>query len=514
MPLGFRILNNQYFDSVFLMRVNKRLSEEPGVQDSAVLMGSEGNKKLLVELDLSAPGVQQANANDLIVVLRADSEERCAEVLARLPDYLKGGGGEDVERRFRTLEAGIQEKPAANLAVISVPGEFAAREARKALEKGLHVFLFSDNVSIKDEKALKDYASTQGLLVMGPDCGTSLIGGVGIGFANAVRKGLIGALGPSGTGLQEFTCQVHNAGFGISHAIGTGSHDLSDQVGGITTLTGLDALDRDPGTEAIAIISKPPGTRTLETVMDRIKTCHKPVIACFLGLQTELPNTNKAFIPCDTIDAAVKASIHAIGGDLTTTSSVEGFDNKDMLSQEGAGISTVNKSLRGLFAGGTFCYQTQDIFRRNGISLKSNAPLQKDQMLEHPDHCSGHCVIDMGDDYFTQGRPHPMIDGTERAKRILQEARDPELRVLLLDFILGYNASRDPVGELAGAIHDAQDWVQQRGRRLSVIASICGTEDDPQELKLQERMLTELGVVVFRSNARAAQFCLDLIRQV
>jgi FdrA protein len=512
MPLGSRILKNQYFDSVFLMRVNKRLSDEPGVQNSAVLMGSEGNKKLLADLGLYTAVVEDARANDLIVVLLADNEELCEQILARLPEFLEGGGGKEVERKYRTLEEGIRIMPNANLAVISIPGEFAAREGRKALEKGLHVFLFSDNVTIDDEKALKEYASSQGLMVMGPDCGTSLIGGVGIGFANAVRKGSIGAVGPAGTGLQEFTCQVHNAGFGISHAIGTGSHDLTDEIGGITTMVGLEALDRDPDTQVIAIISKPPGKRTLGVVRERIKSCHKPVVACFLGTQPLLSEPLDSFEQYRTIDATVVASIMKSGGRLSPEPNNVG-DEKRLFERETAGFSSQQKYLRGLFAGGTFCYQTQDLFKRKDMVLFSNAPLDREQRIEHPNQSVGNCVIDMGDDYFTQGKPHPMIDGTERAKRILQEAHDPEMKVLLLDFILGFNSSMDPVGELAEAIRDARQIVQHRGGRLSVVASICGTEDDIQEIKLQKKILEELEVVVFSTNARAAEFCLDLIRQ-
>jgi FdrA protein len=511
MPLGFRILKNQYFDSVFLMGVNKHLSDEKGVQQTAVLMGSDGNKKLLKDLKLYDPGMESTLANDLIVSIQADTEAIASDILSRLPEFLKGGAESKGGTRLSTLENGLTIKPDANLAVISIPGEFAAREAKKALDHGMNVFLFSDNVNLEDELMLKSFAHEQGLLVMGPDCGTSLIGGKGIGFANVVRKGSIGAIGPSGTGLQEFTSQVHNAGYGISHAIGTGSHDLSDTIGGLTTFSALDALESDSSTKVIAIISKPPGVKTIAKLMERIKNCPKPIIGCFLGVQSIPPTGCSRFSHAITIDEAVRLSIVHIGGKEPLDTVKDRFFTQKV-DGEKKGFSPGQRYLRGIFAGGTFCYQTQQILRANGIGVYSNAPLEKKMLIDHPTHSLEHCVVDMGDDYFTQGKPHPMIDGTERRKRILEEARDPELKVLLLDFILGYNASMDPAGELADAIAEAKKIVASHNGYLSIVASICGTENDPQDLKLQEKILEELGVIVFRSNAKASQFCVELIK--
>jgi FdrA protein len=510
MTFGFRILKNQYFDSVFLMRVNRRLSDEAGITDSAVLTGSESNRKLLAELKLYDAQMDGASANDLIVALQAESDAALESALAKLPEFLKGGEGTPSEVRYRTLEEGLEEKPAANLAVISIPGEFAAREARKALEHGLNVFLFSDNVNIDDELSLKTFASERHLLVMGPDCGTSILGGTGIGFANAVRKGTIGAIGPSGTGLQEFTSLVHQAGYGISHAIGTGSHDLSDAIGGITSLSGLDLLESDASTSTIAFISKPPGSRTLEKLVKRLRACSKPVITCFLGVPPGGQDVLGQYESCETIDGAVNIAIRLTGGQTPETGQEIPVATTGSTSGS-LSYSAPQKYLRGLFAGGTFCYQTQHIFRSRGYELFSNAPLDKKMLVAHPTRSQENCVIDMGDDYFTQGKPHPMIDGTERRKRILEEARDPELKVLLLDFVLGYNASKDPAGELADAIREAREMVETRKGYLPVVTSICGTDLDPQDLKLQTQILQEAGAVVFQSNARAAQYSLELL---
>ena len=257
---GYLIRKNQYYDSVFLMRVARGLSEEPGVRECAVLMATDANKELLAEIGIHAPELQAAAPNDLVIAIQADDAALVERLLGEMDARLTSSYEVGKASTYRSVEAAGAAYPQANLVVISVPGAYAAREARKALEQGKHVFLFSDNVPLEEEVELKQLARARGLLVMGPDCGTSLIGGVGIGFANRVRRGPVGVVGASGTGIQEFTSLVHQAGSGISHAIGTGSHDLADAVGGITTLMGLDVLEADPATEIITLISKPAGS--------------------------------------------------------------------------------------------------------------------------------------------------------------------------------------------------------------------------------------------------------------
>jgi FdrA protein len=513
MASGFVIRRNHYYDSVFLMGVNKRLSEARGVQQTAVLMGSETNKRLLSDIGIRDAQIDASQPNDLIVAVIAETPDDVWAALERLDEWLQAGLEAVPASGLRTLEDGLGQRPDANLAVISVPGEYATREARKALEAGLSVFLFSSNVSVDDELSLKQFASQRGLLVMGPDCGTSLIGGVGIGFANAVRRGSIGAVGASGTGLQEFTCQVHNTGFGISHAIGTGSYDLSERIGGLTTFAALDALEADPETEVVALVSKPPAARTLKEIARRLKTFKKPIIGCFLGAQYEQDGTSAVYQVARTVDEAVQLALKKSARAASQPAqNAFATDEVNWLPRETRGWAPGQQYLRGLFAGGTFCYQTQHILRDAKVAVHSNTPLDQRHKLPDPDKSQKHTVVDMGDDYYTLGRPHPMIDGTLRRKRILSEAQDPEVAVLLLDFILGFNASRDPVGDVLDAIIDARQTVRKRGGHLTVVASICGTEGDAQDLDLQARMLREAGVLVFQSNARAAAFCRELLK--
>jgi FdrA protein len=514
MTSGFVIRTNQYYDSVFLMSVNRRISEVEGVQQTAVLMGSPANKKLLMDINIHGEEIKAAQPNDLIVAVIAESPEIVHDVLGRLDEWFEGISEDTPSENAKTLDEGLLRKPNANLAVISIPGEYASREAKKALEAGLNVFLFSANVSIEEELELKKFAAKQGLLMMGPDCGTSLIGGVGIGLANSVRQGPIGVIAGAGTGLQEFTSQVHNAGSGISHAIGTGSHDLSEKIGGLTTLAAMDALEADEKTHVIAIISKPPSARTLSALLERIQKCKKPVVGCFLGVDPALLAGKSNLQSSRIIDDAVQLSVASVTG--KPVRSAGGLSPEDMttIQKEKKDWSPEQKYLRGILAGGTFCYQSQQILRDAGYTVHSNNPLDRKNHLADPDQSIEHTIVDMGDDFYTLGKPHPMIDGTLRRRRILAESRDPEVAVLFLDFILGYNASMDPVGELVDAIQEAKRIFRERGGSLAVVTSVCGTEGDPQDVALQIKMLQEAGALVFRSNAQASSVCCEFLRQV
>jgi succinyl-CoA synthetase alpha subunit len=492
------------------MGVSKRLSGAAGVQQNAVLMGSPANKALLADIGIQDPELDGAGPSDLVVAVIAATPVEVDEALGRLDEFLLGGVQSAETSNPHSLEEGLARQPRANLAVISIPGEYAAREARKALESGLNVFLFSDNVSIQDELELKQFARAHSLLVMGPDCGTSLVGGVGIGFANAVRRGHIGVIGAAGTGLQEFTTQVHNAGLGISHAIGTGSHDLSDQVGGLTTLSALDALEADPHTTLIAVISKPPGAKTLASLEGRFKTCRKPVVCCFPGVKHGPEEAGAHVRHASTLDEAVALSIDpASGGPAAAPAWTPA--QQAWMEEAKARRAPGQKYLRGLFAGGTFCYQAQQILGDAGLQVYSNGPLDPRNRLADPNCSLEHSVVDLGADEFMVGRPHPMIDGTVRAQRILAEARDPQLAVLLLDIILGYNASTDPAGELIDSILQARQIVKERGGELPVVASLCATDGDPQDAALQARLLQDAGVLVFGTSARAVYFCRELL---
>src|SRR5207253_1932086 len=390
----------------------------------------------------------------------------------------------------------LGEAPKANLALISVPGDYAAAEAMKALRLGLNVMLFSDNVSGADEVALKRYARSRGLLVMGPDCGTAIIDGVPLGFANAVRRGAVGVVGASGTGTQQVTCLVHRAGGGISHAIGTGGHDLSQEVGGITMLAGLEKLAADPDTKVIVLISKPPAAAVAKQVLAKAKAAGKPVVVTFVGAAIDEKGVHGA----RTLEEAAAAAVALSKGRKPSyrAPAIKAPRIKFKASQ---------RYIRGLFSGGTFCYEASALIG----NAWSNAPLDPKRRIKDVWKSRENTLIDLGDDVFTRGRPHPMIDHRLRNERLLAEAADPEVAVILMDVVLGYGAHPDPAGEMAPAIRKAHEIARKQRRPLAIVGFVCGTDEDPQGLARQEAALREAGMLLESSNARAALLAARLV---
>jgi FdrA protein len=514
MPKRLLIRKGAYFDSIFLMQAARRMATEPGVRNASAIMGTEANRTLLAGIGYDTDELSAAGANDLVIAVEGD-ETAIAALLANPDRWLHRQTAAASETACLDIGEALTRRPDAALAVISVPGEYAAAEARKALARNLNVFLFSSNVSVEDELSLKRDAREKGLIVMGPDCGTALIGGAGIGFANAVRRGPIGVVGATGTGMQELTCQIHQAGSGISHAIGTGSRDLSDRIGGLSTLTALEALETDDQTNAIVLLSKPPGVDTMRGLAERLEASRKPIIACLLGAdptRLKLPGSAGPhhFRLVSTIDQAASLALATIGKAAPAFLRPDSKEIRSMAASAVAEMAAAQRYVRGIFAGGTFCYQSQSIMRDGGLIVHSNAPLDGMRELENPVQSKEHSLVDMGAETFVAGRPHPMIDATLRRERILRESADPEVGVLLLDFILGAIASADPAGDLVGAIGTAKQQAWRRGGHLCVAASVCGTEDDEQRLNEQVKSLETAGILVFASNAQAALFGREL----
>jgi FdrA protein len=498
----FGILRSRYFDSVYLMRVAKRISGADGIVAAAAVIATPKNLAALAQAGFDGAEALGATTADLIVAVKAETATHARAVLDNLEEWLAREPVASEDVAFGTIEEAARAQPGSNLAVISIPGEYAAAEARRALEAGLNVFLFSDNVSLEDEVALKALAADRRLLVMGPDCGTAIIGGTGIGFANVVRRGPIGVVGASGTGTQEVTTLVHRAGSGISHAIGTGSRDLSDAVGGVTTLAAVDLLDADAGTEVIVVVSKPPGPRSLARLRARFPACTKPVVACFLGA-TPRPAVAGGAVEVGSLDEAARAAVEAAGTSRNNSAGPAPASPADILAARER-LGPRQQYIRGVFAGGTLCYQAQAVLQQYGLAVHSNAPLDKRLKLADPFRSVLHSAVDLGDDVFTAGRPHPMIDSTLRSERIRAEGEDPETAVLLIDVVLGYGSAADPAGDILDAIVSARESAARRGGYLPVVASICGTAEDPQSLDEQEARLRSAGALVFSSAARAA----------
>ena len=503
------MIENRYFDSVFLMRVAKRLSDQPGIEQAALVMGTPKNIQILAQAGYDGIDGLAASSNDLVVSLRANSVEDARALLDSLDQWLVRDSSRPTAQSVRSLDQALAQQPASNLAVISVPGEFATREARQALQSGLNVFLFSDHVSIKEELELKRLASENGLLLMGPDCGTAIIGGVGLGFSNSVRRGHIGVIGASGTGTQEVTSLAHRWGSGISHAIGVGGRDLSDDIRAISAFQAVDALEKDPNTSVILLVSKPPGAATLERVNERLAECSKPVVTCYLGSDEDSPDL-KNVTTTRNLDDAVTAAIR-LGGGIRVDE--DNAVDPESIQRERGKLGASQTYVRGVFAGGTLCYQAQQVLRDAGLPVHSNEPLEKGMELADSSSSLGHTLVDMGADEFTDGKPHPMVDSTLRVQRILSEAKDPQVAAILLDCILGYVAADDPAGDIAPAISEARRTAQQRGDHLSVIVSVCGTDLDQQGLDTQIDSLEAAGAIVFTSGLQAARFAAQIVSE-
>jgi succinyl-CoA synthetase alpha subunit len=506
------VLPNRYFDSVFLMRVARRIAAAPGVRDASALLATEANRALLAGMGYGAGDAAFAAAGPGDLVLALEGEPEAVAAAARDPerwlarDGAAGpGSGLGSGARPRSVGDAAAQRPDASVAVISVPGAHAAREARAALQTGLHVFLFSSNVPVEVERELKLEARARGLLVMGPDCGTAFLSGAGIGFANAVRRGPVGIVGSTGTGMQELACLLDRAGAGISHGIGTGSHDLSDAIGGISTLAALDALEADPATEVIAVVSKPPGPATAAQLAARLARCAKPSVLCLLG---EPADAGRA----GTLDDAAARALAALGRPVPDLLRADEAALRSGAAAEVAKLGPAQRHVRGLFAGGTLCYQAQAIFRDAGLAISSNAPLRGVRALPDPWRSEGDSLVDLGAELFVEGRPHPMIDGALRRRRLEEEGADPAVGIVLLDFLLGAISSRDPVGEFLPAIRAGQEAARRRGGHLCVAASVCGTGADAQGLAAQTRALEDAGVRVLPSAAQAARFCAEARR--
>jgi FdrA protein len=493
---------NSYRDSVVLMRLSSELGSLPGVIRAAAMMATDANTALMAEAGLVGEDEDAAGPADLLIGVAADSaaaaEQAIAAAIGLLESRNDGDPGSALPR-VRTLRAALRELPEANLAIISVPGEFAAAEAEKALQRGLHVLLFSDNVPLDQEVALKRLATRRGLLLMGPDAGTALIGGVRLGFANAVRRGPIGLVSASGTGLQAVSSLVHRYGSGISHGLGTGSRDLSAAVDGLMMRQAIDLLADDPATTVLVLISKPPDPAPAAAVYERIRDLRKPVVTCFLNAPPEGAREAGAH-PVTTLDEAAAQAVRLAG----QQPAIDAAPPLAALSAEAARLAPSQQYVRGLYAGGTLAYEAQVVLRPR-LTVYSNAPLAEDRRLPTPRRSLGHTVVDLGADELTVGRPHPMIDGTLRAERLLAEADDPETAVLLLDVILGYGAHGDPAGALAPVLAAARARAAAAGRYLPVVVSICGTEGDPQGLRQQDAALRAAGALVYPTNAQAAR---------
>jgi FdrA protein len=479
-----RVIPNRYGDSVRLMGVARSIRQRDGVERCEIGMGTQANLEYLARLGAAA----EASPADLVIAVDA-ADAVAAEALERAEQELgsiqsKDAGNAATAPQPRSLARAARELADANVALISVPGEYAALEAHRALSAGMHVFLFSDHVPIEQELELKRRGAELGLLVMGPECGTAMLGGVGLGFANVVRPGPVGIIAAAGTGAQESACLLDAAGAGVSHIIGVGGRDLSHDIGGIMFREGIRLLAEDDATDTLLLVSKPPSPDAVQSLAEVVPADVR-VVAAFVGWA----DGGAAFEVHPTLEAGAAAAAGADAPDFSALA--EDVDRRRETVRPGA--------LLGLFSGGSLAHEAVTILEPGLGPLAGNVGSAR----EHGG--DGHTVLDLGESEYTQGRPHPMVDLGSRLERLEHAAGDEQIGCVLLDVVLGYCGHPDPAGGLA-------DVLRTLSERAVVIAHVCGTPDDPQDSRRQEQQLREAGVVVAPSNAAAARLALRALR--
>lgn len=485
------IKKGSFQDSVSLMIISRKLSERPEVDQVSVMMGTPANKSMLDSTGFWHDDFADATPNDICVAVRTEGEQ--PEILDLIREQLEkelsaianASGSSHHLVKARRFESACQKLPQANLLLVSVAGEYAASVAREGLQANKNVMLFSDNVSLEQEVELKTMARERGLIVMGPDCGTAMIAGSPLAFANVLPEGGIGVIGASGTGIQEITSQIALHQQGISHAIGLGGRDLSADVGGISALTALEMLAADDATRVMAFVSKPPSPQVRTRIIAAMQKVGKPVVALFLGSKPEQRREGNVWLANSLSDAARLAVLLM-----------------RVAQQRRAQPEVAGKGIYGLYAGGTLAAEAAMLLSA-GLGVPVSESHDQGVMLD----AGGHRIVDLGDDSYTLGRPHPMIDPTTRSIEIEKLAAFPDVGVLLLDVVLGYGACADP----AGAVVEAVDQVRaKRTAPLVVIATLTGTEGDPQGRSEQEEKLREAGVAVVETLEEAVLLAVSL----
>ena len=506
MALLVKILKNSYYDSVTLMLLSKELLNVQGVDNAMAAMATPMNKELLANAGMSSHEVEEAKQTDLIIAVSASSDAICEDAYKNAMELTKSKAETKGKTEYKLISQVVENEPDTQLAIISIAGQFASLEAMQALKSGLHVMIFSDNVTIEEELKLKQYAHEKGLLVMGPDCGTAIIGGIGLCFANAVARGNIGLVAASGTGLQEVVTLIDRFGGGVSQAIGVGGRDISLEIGGIMMMDALQMLEEDEQTDVIVIVSKPPHPEVKDKITKRVKSFSKKSIVCFIA---HLEADDEKILYAKSLEDAARLAVkHA------NETTVDEYKIEDsVISAAVSKLSDEQQYIRGLFCGGTLASEADYIMNQSLTDVYSNLTKKPKYKIEKPLKSEKHTIIDLGDDYFTGGRAHPMIDPTLRLDRIKQEASDRETAVLLLDFELGVGSHADPVGATIEAIRSAKSIAKSGGRELIIVAYVLGTEGDFQGLSSQIKMLEDEGVIVSPSNLLAVNTAVEIVKR-
>lgn len=517
MKVNSMVRKNAYYDSVTLMIISREMKKIEGVDEVLVGMGTDLNVDLVEKLSLLTPELEGITPNDLFIAAKYD-ESKCTmdQIIQAFDEQINAKQDASAgDYQPPTLSSAVEHLKGANLVQISIPGRYAAREAEDALNEGLNVMLFSDNVSVEDELKLKKKAVEKGLLMMGPDCGTAIINGVPLCFANVLRRGAIGVVGASGTGTQEVTVCIDKLGEGVSQVIGTGGRDLSEPINGLMMSLGIDALESDPETKVIVLISKPPAPSVEKKILSKVSNCRKPVVVDFIGGDAEAILEAGA-IPCVSLEDAARKAVAALRGE--EIAAFEGFDAPEneinaIVDKAVASLKPDQKNLRALYTGGTLTDEAMKFLGEN-YQIYSNIPMTPDMAIEALEgEIKGHICLDLGEDEFTRGRPHPMIDPLTRSE-FFDSHVDGTTAVVLVDCVLGYGSNADPAGAVAESVNSARARLAKEGKELVAVASVCGTDKDPQDLKKSIATLKEAGVIVMPSNMQAVRLVDRILARV
>ncbi len=495
------VKKGSYQDSVVLMLLTNELSSLEGVNKIQVMMATPANKDIFKSSGLDTEELMEASANDMVVVADVAEESVVEAVMEKIEEFLKkqatASEGKKGTESVKSWDKALKKMPEANLAVISIPGAYAALEADRALDEGLNVFMFSDNVSIEDEKALKEKAHKKGLALMGPDCGTGIIQGVPIAFTNKVTPGSIGIIGASGTGIQEVTTIIDRLGEGVTNAIGIGGRDLNAMIGGITMMDMIDAMEDDDTVKVLLIVSKPPAKDVRDQISSRLSNFSKPVVTLFVG---EKPDYHEeGFYHAYTLDEAARLAVSLVRGTEVPEASVD-VDTSEFYKAED------NKTIKAYYSGGTLANEAAMLIK-DAMNCKVPPEDIEGYMLQ----LDGNVVVDLGDDAYTQGKPHPMIDPAKRIECMQEAVDDPSTGVVLLDIMLGYGSHEDMAGSLIPTIKELQAKADAQGRKVFFVATVCGTRSDYQGYAQAVNKLKDAGVIVCENNKLA---CRTAIRAI
>lgn len=507
MELFVDVRKHTYLDSVLTLFATAAFNKEDGVEKANVAMGTQASKSIFASMGMNDPAIDSAEDGDLVIAMFAESREVFERVAARLEEVTSfNQSGSAQKKTYPSFDQAFEENPRANICLISVPGEYVRAESEKALNAGLHVMLFSSGVSGEDELAIKQLAREKGLLCMGPDCGVVNLNGIAFILASINNPGPFGICGASGCGIQHVAALLHANGSGITQGIGTGGGDLKAPVYGLTMLTGIDALEQDPDTQYIILIARKPNETSAQRVLDRVAKCKKPVVVCFMGYD-RAPIEAAGAIYASNLDVAAVQALKLIGKDVTLMSE----DEMDRLAHEAVrGMRPEQKYVRGLFDGGTYCDEAIGVLTECLGVIHSNVSSDETRLKDSLVSVENTC-IDYGEEEFTQGRPHPTLLPDIRTPHVMREGANPDVAVLLFDFINSPSAPKDILSGHIAEIKKAKALHESLGGKLAVVASICGTDKDIQDLENQKKQLREAGVLLCPTNYTAAKLAARII---